>query len=198
MKLVIFDTDQLVQSNLPDQCFGRAIQSIMPIIPKDVTLAKNEQTDEYRLKQIVQKHLLHALTVTERHQIQSYCIDFMRQDMSINPITRLVNKKNVQFILNSFDDPKLNVVLISRNWPSITGLLMANTQINLHHMPFIHALDVSNVQALLPCAIQKAQKYYDQKFYHDVELVSANTLLNKTAQMMGWKVQTNELKLATN
>ncbi|MCJ8312827.1 MAG: hypothetical protein HRU38_03580 [Saccharospirillaceae bacterium] len=187
MKLVIFDADQLVQSNLPDECFGRAISAVMPQIPREVTLAKSEQTDEFRLKQIVQKHLLHQLTDQERHEIQSYCIDYMRQDMMLNPIQRQVNKINVKSVIDSFDNPNLNIVLISRNWPAITSLLMPSTHLNLGYMPFIHAIDVNNVQALLPCAIQKAQEYYECQFYAEVELVSTNTLLVKTAKMMGWK-----------
>jgi len=188
MKLVIFDTDQLVQSALPNKCFGRAITAVMPQIPQEVTLEKNEQTDEFRLKQIVQKHLLHQLTDQERHEIQSYCIDFMRQDMMLNPIQKQVNKANVKAVIDSFDNADVQIVLVSRNWPAITSLLMPSTHLNLGYMPFINAMDVNNVQALLPAAIQKAQEYYECRFYAEVELVSTNTLLVKTAKMMGWKI----------
>ena len=196
MKLVIYDTDQLVKSSLPDECFGRAISAVMPQIPKEVTLEKSEQTDEYRLKQIVQKHLLHELTDQERHTIQSYCIDFMRQDMMINPIQKSVHKVNVEEVIKSFDDDSVNIVLISRNWPAIASLLMPSTHLNLGYMPFINAMDVSNVQALLPEAIQKAQEYYECQFYKEVELVSTNNLLVKTAQMMGWQVRVPTLSQA--
>ncbi|BCE03566.1 hypothetical protein [Marinicellulosiphila megalodicopiae] len=192
MKLVIFDTDQLVQSNLPDKCFGRAISAVMPQIPTNTTLEKSEQTDEYRLKHIVQKHLLHELTDQERHEIQSYCIDFMRQEMLINPIQKTINKANEKAVIQSFDDPTVNIVLVSRNWPSITSLLMRSSQLNLSYMPFIHSMDANNVQALLPQAIQKAQLYYDCRFYSEVELVSQNNLLIKTAKMMGWKIQSEK------
>ena len=188
MKLVIFDTEQLVQSALPDKCFGRAITAVLPQIPQEVTLIKNEQTDGFRLKQIVQKHLVHQLTDQERHEIQSYCIDYMRRDMILNPIQKQVNKANVKVVVDSFDDPKVNLVLISKNWPSVTSLLIRTANLNLSYMPFISASDANNVQALLPCAIQKAQEYYECQFYSEVELISANSLLISTAKMMGWQI----------
>ena len=189
MKLLVIDTEQIVQSNLVDCCLPLALQTVFEQMPTDIDISLAEQTDECRIQKTLNQQLLLCANNEQLFHVQAHCANLMRQRIQLRQFQHRVYMNNVQLINQSFDDDSTCVVLVSKHWPALAKMLMPDSLIDLSFTPLICAGDGKNVQALLPRAIQTAQTYFQHQQFSQTQLLSSNQLMVKTAQLMGWHTQ---------
>lgn len=193
MKLLVVDTEQIVQTDVIDHILPQALRAVFGQLPEHIPIGLIEQTDEFRVQKVLSQQLLLCANEQQTFHIQAHCVNLMRQYLQLNKVHNQVFTSNVKQVVAAYDDDNLAVVLVSKNWASVAKLMLPKSIIDLSFTPLISAADAKNVQALLPKAIQTAQTFYETQHFSEIHLISHNQLMVKTAQLMGWHTIARQL-----